>query len=85
MQTFWALPIKNNKKLWNKLTKNGEIWRKRKDTMVQNRAEVIAVKYGKTVIPLIAGSPNTRGDRILQFRVHAAGAHTAIEAEVKKK
>jgi len=76
---------KNNKKLWNKLTKNGQIWENYKDTMAQNRAEVLAVRYGKKVIPLIANSPNTNPkSRIPHFRVHSGDAHIALEAEVKK-
>jgi len=81
--TLLGITKKSNIKLWNKLTKNGEIWKRYKDTMAQNRAEVIAVKYGNKVIPLIAGSPSTSGKRIPQFRIHSAWANKAIEAEVR--
>ena len=82
--TLLAITEKNNKKLWNKLTKNGEIWEKYEDTIANNVAEVIAVKYGKKVIPLIGNPPGTNGDHTPQFRVSSAWANTALEAEVKK-
>ena len=82
--TLLAITKKNNKKLWNKLTRNGEIWEHYKDTIANNRPEVIAVKYGKKVIPLIGGRPSTSEKRIPQFRIQSAWANKAIEVEVKK-
>ena len=82
--TLLGITKKSNKKLWNKLTKNGEIWEHYKDTIANNKPEVIAVKYGKKVIPLIGGRPSTSEKRIPQFRIQSAWANKAMEVEVKK-
>jgi len=82
--TLLAVTKKNNEKLWNKLTKDGEIWRNYEDTMANNIAEILAVKYRKKIIPLISDPPDTAGNYIPYFRIHSGYDYIALEAEVKK-